>query len=204
MLNYLMLNYILYYVKFHIIYFILYIFFYNLLDIMNYILFFIHHILYNIFIHHIIYHIFPSYILYDIYTPELSRCLFKHQPPIQQQATLGSFFIAPFFTDQHLTTRSAIRVLWQEALYRAVKHCLVTFLGQDPRSALVGPVGRVSVGVLKGGGYQPGTVTRFELVGLRWIPALYGEPQFSQFFGAKLEHQNPHISPVDVLYFFLW
>ena len=138
---------------------------------------FIHHILYIIFyssyiIYHILsiilYIIFVHHIFYMIYTPpNFSRCLFKHQPPIQQK-TLGSWkwpHFSPINTD---SPRSAIRVLWQEALYRAVKHCLVTFLGQDPRFAWFDQLGGFPWGFLKGGGYQPGSpFGGFELVGFR-------------------------------------
>lgn len=76
-LYYIMLNYILCYVELHIIYFILYICFYNLLYIINYILCFIHHILYIIFcssyvsIIHSIKYIHPR---------TFQGVFFKHQP----------------------------------------------------------------------------------------------------------------------------
>ena len=78
----------------------------------------------------------PIYI-YILNTTELSRCFFKIKQPLLATTfwrvgrCLGCF-------QAHQVTRSVIQVLWQEALYPAVKHCLVTFLGQDPRCGWFG------------------------------------------------------------------
>ena len=59
------------------------------------------------------------------------------------------------------------------------------------------------VGVLVvGGGYQPGTPFWWVWVG--WVPidsSFVWGAAIQQFFGAKLEHQNPHMSRCFVLFF---
>ena len=92
---------ILYYILLYCIILVLYMF-------INIYTIYIHYILYLIFyILYFIYQLyFTFYIFYKIYTPPNFQGVFlKHQPPIQQQATLGSFFIAPMFIDQHTFQR---------------------------------------------------------------------------------------------------
>lgn len=151
---------------------------------MYYILYLIYYILLVIYY---IFHILSYF--FTIFTPlNFSRCLFKHQPPIQQK-TAGEFFHCPIFqTDQHglhevcdsgTLAGSALpscQALPCNFSWPGPKVCL----GLDQLGGLVG-------GVLKGG--VTNQVPRF-FRGLSWL----GSDRFELCMGSRNFHNFLELS----------